>query len=91
MNYRISDIVVIILSVAVMGWSLLWIQQLLFGIVAVVGLTTTYAKWRQEQPEEAGLLMALWSLIAVAAWTSNLRIILGSIAIAAIVYAAWTL
>ncbi|ERJ04774.1 hypothetical protein HLRTI_003242 [Halorhabdus tiamatea SARL4B] len=90
MDYRVSNGVVIGLSVAIIGWTLLWLQQPIFGIAVVSGLTTSYTTWRHEKPGEAGLLIALWNLIAVAAWTANLLFIAGSVVIAGIVYFAWT-
>lgn len=90
MDYEVSNRVVIGLSAAIIGWTLLWLQQPIFGMAVVAGLTTSYTTWRHEKLEEAGLLMALWSIIGVAAWTGNLLFITGSVVIAAVVYFAWT-
>ncbi|WP_049941223.1 hypothetical protein [Halorhabdus utahensis] len=90
MDDGVSNGVVIGLSAGILGWTLLMIQQPIFGIAVVSGLTTSYSTWRHEKPEETGLLIALWSLIAIAAWTANLLFIAGSVVIAAVVYIAWT-
>ncbi|WP_275882842.1 hypothetical protein [Halorhabdus sp. BNX81] len=90
MDDGVSNGVVIGLSAAILGWTLLWLQQPIFGMAVVAGLTTSFTTWRHEKPGEAGLLLALWSLIAIAAWTANLLFIAGSVVIAAVGYIAWT-
>jgi len=90
MDDGVSNGVVIGLSAAILGWTLLMIQQPIFGMAAVAGLTTSFTTWRHEKPEETGLLIALWSLIGAAAWTANLLFMIGSIVIAAVGYIAWT-
>ncbi|WP_275738783.1 hypothetical protein [Halorhabdus sp. SVX81] len=89
MDDRVSNGVVIGLSAGILGWTLLIIQQPIFGMAAVAGLTTSYSTWRHEKPKETMLLIALWSLIGAAAWTANLLFMIGSIVIATNVYIAW--
>lgn len=89
MRRLIQDGTIALLSIAVLGYSLLIIQQPLFGLTAAAGLSVSYATWKRKQMNDAVVLAILWSVLAGATWTAKLEFILPAVAVTALVYVGW--
>ncbi|MFC6732106.1 MULTISPECIES: hypothetical protein [unclassified Haladaptatus] len=89
MYRRILDVGVFLVIVAILGYGIVILQQVLFALVAAVGLYLTYAEWKGGKAERALVLVCIWGLLAGAFWTARLEFELGAIVVAIIGYLAW--
>ncbi|WP_332898463.1 hypothetical protein [Haladaptatus sp. CMSO5] len=90
MHRRILDIGVFLAIVATLGYGIVILQQILFALVAAVGLYLTYAAGKAGETERAFVLACIWGLLAGAFWTARLEFELGAIVVAVVGYLVWT-
>ena len=75
--------------IVILGYSILLIQQLIFGLTAGSGVTASYATWERDDTATAVITTLCWSVLALAAWTTYLEIMILSAVIVSLFYAGW--
>lgn len=89
MTHRSVDIMVALVSLTALGSCLIFFQALLFGLVTALTIAVPFMAWRQGDNEHAKVLLVLLSIIAAAAWTARLEIIISVTLIGIFTYIIW--
>ncbi|WP_338727913.1 hypothetical protein [Haladaptatus sp. DJG-WS-42] len=90
MHRRLLDIGVFLLIVSILGYGIVILRQILFALVAGIGLYTTYETWKSGDTEHTLVLVVLISLLAGAFLTARLDYQVGALLITALAYLVWS-